>query len=227
MPVQTPKTAQTPIVLLVPTAAIAAFGLGLLALTATMPLPDLPDLPPPGTSSTVSSAVAASPATAGNISAAEQPALWPALFGHPAPEPTPAPPPEPEPEPEDYEPEPYEYDTDHYILRGLVSEEGGGWALLETDTGVIVVGVGDILPEGETVTQILGSGIEIDADGTFYFLSFDDSDPGNEQDYQPPEPQEIAEPSRPPRRQADPRHTPPDPSSAPRRNRFGIGEVGR
>ncbi|WP_323035476.1 hypothetical protein [Pararhodobacter sp.] len=212
------------LVLLFPATALAAFGLGLLALAATTPAPDLTDLPLPG-----SRAAQVPDQTATSDPAPEVATQWAALFGTPTPEPVIAPP-EPTPEPEPAAPDVIEYDPDIYVLRGLVYQESGGWALLETDDGSMVIRRGDILPGGEVVAFIDEEGVEIEVDGEIYFISFDedmDGPAGGLLDFVVENPERF-EASPPTNRGAirfnDPfvGRSEPSPSTL-----FGIGDVGR
>lgn len=157
--------------MLLPTGAVAAFGVGLLALSFSMPRLALPPLSPPA-----ARAVAPAPQV-------EAPALpdWVALFGQPqAPEPPPA---EPLPEVEPPTPALYEptFDPDLYVLRGLVEDADGGYALLETQDGLAVYRPGDRLPDGERVLTITSQGIEIEAYGEIWLIAFgpNATDPGD------------------------------------------------
>jgi len=213
------------LLLLFPAAAIAAFGVGILTLVATTPPAQAPELPPPG-----SLAMLAQPSEAQNAASDTEAArAWAPLFGEPTPEPVAAPPPpapEPEPEPDLPEEEPVEYDTSVYFLRGLVYQETGGWALLETDEGSVVIREGDILPGGEEVTSIDEDGVEIDVFGDSYFIGFDDDIGGTDSrllDYAPPE----DTPTAPRRSVARSDDNDPAPSFSAPRLPFGLGSVGR
>jgi hypothetical protein len=223
-----PPIRQSALLLLFPASLIAGYGLGLLALAASLPAAVAPALPVPGARAVTQPI----PGTPG----ATQGATWAPLFGVAAPLSVPAAPPPPEPEPVD-EP-PAFYDTSHYVLRGLVYQVGGGWAFIETDSGVTMIGRGDLLPGGETVTQIFDDGIEISVDGEAYFIGFEEPDG----DAPPPDPT-TAPPLRAGQRpdfrtefrgQAtrgpDPRFDPAQasgPGYTSSRDRYGLGSVGR
>jgi len=114
---------------------------------------------------------------------------WPAAFGTP-PAPEPPAPPAPEPPAEDaYEEDEEDLDylpyTEHdYRLRGMVaqagepgeSEQGGGWALIESEIGIEVVRVGSELSGGETIIEITPYGVILQGFGPEFLLSFSDDD---------------------------------------------------
>jgi hypothetical protein len=154
-------------------AAAAGFGLGFLGLAASLP-PRVADPLPPPQARTPSEAVTADTDEAIPV------ADWAPVFGVPAPEPVEPPPPEPEPEPQPVNDEPF-FDHDAYRLQGLVVEDGRGWALLESDEGVALFRVGDVLPGGEQLVAIEDDGIEVEVDGAYFFIGFEDAD-----DYQDP-----------------------------------------
>ena len=122
-----PFRASAPVLL--PAGAVAGFGLGLGALAALMPAASVPPLPP-------LAPVAAMPAPAdtGDTAAASRTG-WAPLFGFAVP--APAARFEPEPEPAQ-SPEVY-LDLDGYLLQGLVVENEDGYALINTDDGVVLV----------------------------------------------------------------------------------------
>jgi hypothetical protein len=144
-------------------ASLAGFGLGLAGLAAGLPDHVPGALPMPGSLGPVPGAVLAhdAPATA----------PWPALFGTPPPVIVAEPTPEPEPE----WPEEVVYDPPDYVLRGLIVDNDGGMAMLDTDEGLQVVRPGDILPGGEEVIEIHDFGVDIEAFGEVYFIEFDDA----------------------------------------------------
>lgn len=93
--------------------------------------------------------------------------IWPALFGTVAPEAMSAPEPDLPPDPEDYSVADYSdddpiFDPDRYVLRGLVLQDGAGWAMVETDGQVSIIRVGDILADGEEVLALTEQGMELD-----------------------------------------------------------------
>lgn len=209
-----PPSHRASLLLLAPTLGFAAFGLGLLALAATTPHSDLPELPLPSRPAALVPAAATPTASV----------VWAPLFGVPTPEPIVA---LPEPEPEMPPQEIIEYDAEIYVLRGLVYEENGGWALLETEDGYIIIQRDDILPGGEVVVFIDEEGVEIDVEGDAYFISFDedmvDADTGL-MDFTVRQPVAPRAPSR------NDQEEPPARSSTripPQINQFGIGSVGR
>lgn len=152
-------------------AGVAAFGLGLLGLAATMPRQTAPALPLPQHR-------AAQQSLPDETVPAATPTDWAPVFGIPVPEPQAPPEPEPVPEP-DPGPEaefdaPF-VDIDAYRLQGLVVDgEDGGWAMVESDGGVAIYRVGEYLPGGERLIAIDDDGIEIAFDGEYYFIGFDD-----------------------------------------------------
>lgn len=156
--------AKTPLLLLLPGAAVAGFGLGLLGLAVTLPASVVTPLPVPSVAFVTEGIEAAA--------AAPTPATWAPLFGTPAP--AMDAPPEPAPVPEREE-APQFADVSLYVLRGLIYEEGGGWALLETEDGIVVIRQGSILPGGEEVSLIAEDGVEVVIDSELYFIGFDDT----------------------------------------------------
>ena len=162
---------------LLASAGFAAFGLSQLARGLNAPAIEVAPFAPPGRVAAASTGPAANPASA---------PPWPALFGQPAPAPEPpAPAPEPvideNPFPDD---DPY-FDTVLYSLRGLVYQgDGLGYAMLETDDGIIVVRQGDSLPGGETVLEVAQDGIEIGFDDDIMFLGFEDGADDTAGDYE-------------------------------------------
>jgi len=153
---------------------IAGFGLGTLILALLLPAPEATPLPPPPE--------LRSPQI-GEIAPSTLPGRsWAAAFGT-APEPAPPPPP-PEPafqdepeieenfEEEDYTP----YAETNYRLRGMVIEDDGGWALVESEIGIEVVRVGSVLSGGETIVEIIADGVILQGFGPEFLLSFSDLD---------------------------------------------------
>lgn len=205
--------------LLLPAAVVAGFGLGLLALgfvrpTSQVALPPLPS---------------AQPQIAGNDAADVQSPrtvhpIWGAAFGEPTPVATPQPP-EPEPIQQPEFDEPDSYDTSMYVLRGLVQDENGGWGLLETDIGSMVVRPGDILEGGEEVLQITAEGIEIGIFDEVYLIGFDDdaerslAEPARVPHLAVPEPTIPRQSPMPPWSDTPQRDAPPEP--------HGLGRIGR
>ena len=146
--------------MLLPTAAIAALGLGYFALTVTRPVADLPALAPLAARLAVPDAPMVEPRILPD---------WVALFGQPA---APEPPAEPEPQP--LAPAPLDplFDPTLYVLRGLLVDADGGYALLETQDGLAVYHAGDRLPDGERVIAITDLGVEIEAYGETWLITF-------------------------------------------------------
>jgi len=178
----TPDT-RSNLLLLFPTAAIAGLGLGLLGLSASLPANQADPLPPPVLD-------VAQPETAEHLALQDLP-VWAALFGEPAPEPVvvvaapePDPIPEPVPEPEPFPDEEPFFDTSMYVLRGLVYQDDGGWAILESDEGIVVIRQGDVLIGGEEITEIAEDGVEISIDGEYYFIGFDEYEDDFEDDFE-------------------------------------------
>lgn len=173
MPHALSPSPRAPLLVLLPATALAAFGLGMLLLAATAPPPRVATLPSPGHTAAQATGAddpARSDEAATDVTNAV--VAWAPLFGLATPEPVLAPPePEPELEPE---PEVVFYDTSAYVLRGLVYHADGGWALLETDEGSLVIRQGDFLPDGEEVLFITQDGVEIEVDGDPFFISFDE-----------------------------------------------------
>jgi len=165
MPRATPVQTLLSLLALLLSGGVAAFGLTQLAASLMVAPFDSAPLPPP-------TRVAAAPADAQAGAVSFQP--WPALFGHPAPPPAPTPAPiiDENPFPDD---EPY-FEGVTYTLRGLVYQgDGLGYAMLETEDGIIVVRQGDILPGGETVLEVAEDGIEIGIDDDILFVGFEDT----------------------------------------------------
>ena len=158
-----PFRASAPVLL--PAGAVAGFGLGLGALAALMPAASVPPLPP-------LAPVAAMPAPAdtGDTAAASRTG-WAPLFGFAVP--APAARFEPEPEPAQ-SPEVY-LDLDGYLLQGLVVENEDGYALTNTDDGVVLVRAGDQLPDGTEVLTVTPEGVELQLGDDVFLLTFQDS----------------------------------------------------
>lgn len=169
---------RAPLFALLAGGVIAGFGLGALVLALLLPAPVAAPLPPPEMRTP-------QPGTANPPEVRS----WPAAFGTtPAPEPPAPPAPEPPAEEADEEDEddtdylPY---TEHdYRLRGMVaqagepgaSQEGGGWALIESEIGIEVVRVGSELSGGETIIEITPYGVILQGFGPEFLLSFSDDD---------------------------------------------------
>lgn len=156
-------------------AGAAGFGLGLLALALTDPPRIVEALPPPSAPPRVAASTAAPES---RIRATG----WPPVFGIRAPEPVALEPepvtiPEPEPEPlEDYDEGDIEIEA--YRLQGLIVEGDTGMALIESEDGVSVYRVGDILPGGEELVAIEDAGVEVEIEGISFFVGFDEAEPG-------------------------------------------------
>lgn len=150
---------RSPFALLFPAAAIAGFGVGLALLAALAPMPPVAPLP----------AVMPQGANAAVIVAVE-PRAWPALFGTPEAAPAEPLPPPPEIEAEDI-PEPW--DDTAVALRGIVAQDEGGMALIETEEGTVWMHEGDSLPDGAVLVSVLANAVEIEFDREIYLLEFD------------------------------------------------------
>lgn len=158
-----------PVALLV-AGAVAGFGVGALILAMIQPAPQAAPIPP---LAAMPSAPSAEPAK----SAASR--TWAAAFGL-VPSPAAMQPLEPV---EEFAPpdEPYLDDDDdfddgftesEYLLRGMVNEGGGGWALIEGEMGIEVVRVGSVLSGGESVIEITQDGVVLQGYGAEFLLSF-------------------------------------------------------
>ncbi|GAB4275268.1 MAG: hypothetical protein Kow0013_29340 [Pararhodobacter sp.] len=157
-------------------ACVAGFGLGLGGLSALLPPFSAPALPLPERHA-AAAAPSGQPATQG--------APWPALFGASAPAPESAAPAQAEPEPE--LPDEPLYEPPDYVLRGLVVDDEGGVAMIETGEGIQVVRIGDLLPGGEEIIDIHDFGVDLEVDGTVYFLEFE-VDPQSDEVFDEAEP---------------------------------------
>ncbi|WP_333830397.1 hypothetical protein [Pararhodobacter sp.] len=148
---------------------VAGFGLGALALALLLPAPQPMPLPGILVQTRMDQPLAPDTALPSR--------LWPAAFGTPPRPATPQPAFAPSPAPADDTDEEEEYlpYTDYdYLLRGMVAQEGGGWALIESEIGVEVVRVGSELSGGETVIEITPHGVILQGYGPEFLLSFSD-----------------------------------------------------
>lgn len=145
----------TPVMLLLPAAALCGFGLGSLVLA-------LVPVPPPNIA-----LVTPAPQPAAAAPGPRPP--WPALFGAP---PTPVPVAEPAPPPPVPPPRPAAR------LRGLAMDEGGGWALVDLPEGIALVRPGSLLAPGHTVARITAEGVLITAEDGDWVLGFSPAEPG-------------------------------------------------
>lgn len=194
---------RAPLAALFPAAVVAGLGLGLFVLETLRPAPEATPIPLPS-----AAGAPLDPAVADRPAAPR--ADWAPLFGTPAPV-------EDRPEPVIDEPEPWPdafddsafFDPDLYVLRGVVVDGDGGWALIETEDGVVVLRPGDFLPDGVELLAIAENGIEVRAEGEDFFIGFADSEPapdGAEPDRAPPQ-----------------GHSGPSPYGG----NYGIGRIGR
>ncbi|MCB1408749.1 MAG: hypothetical protein KDK22_04025 [Rhodobacteraceae bacterium] len=146
-------------------AAVAGFGLGLMGLALTAPVSDVAPLPPVTAQDTAPSGIR--PDTADR-------AAWPPLFGSPrreapAVEPTPAIQTEPE---DDTGPM---FDPETLVLRGVVVDDVGSIALIETPDGPVLARVGDTLADGAEIVTIEPEGIEVVIDDQLFPITFDET----------------------------------------------------
>ena len=165
--VTTPPTVRPSALLLFFAAAVAGCGLGLAALAVLAPAPQATPLPPV-------EAASLTPGTVADMAPARQ--SWAALFGTPpvaAPVAS-APPPQRSVEPA-YDPAD-DFDDSAYVLRGLAMADGttDSFALIETPEGVMMLRIGDLLPDGYTVEDITEEGVVIDLFGDPYLIGFSD-----------------------------------------------------
>lgn len=129
--------------------AAAAGGLGLATLASS-----LRSAPPPPVDHVAPLASRAAP---GARAEARPPALpWPALFGSP-----PLPEAEPAPEAVEIAQSPEPVPPLDARLRGLALDDSGGWAMVETDTGIAILRPGDQLDLHRRLTAILPEGAMI------------------------------------------------------------------
>ena len=164
-----PPSARPSALLLFATATVAGCGLGLAALALLAPARGVAPLPPVA-------AMALPPGDAAQTATTRQ--GWAPLFGTPAPEvPATAPPPRaPEPAGDPAA----DFDDSAYVLRGLAMADGTSesFALLETPDGVMMLHVGDFLPQGYMVDDITENGVILDVSGDPYLIGFsEDSTP--------------------------------------------------
>ncbi|WP_127105276.1 hypothetical protein [Pararhodobacter zhoushanensis] len=207
-------TARPSALLLFCASVVAGCGLGLAALALLAPTPQAAPLPP-------IAAVTQPAGTATDMAPARQ--SWAALFGTP---PTAAPvaeaPPAPRvPEPA-YDPAD-DFDDSAYVLRGLAMSDGTSesFALLETPEGVMMLHVGDLLPDGYAVDDITEEGVVIDLYGEPYLIGFaEDSTPVNADAYDGSMGADYEGPTR--RRPIDADRYRDGPVPASPRDRFGI-----
>lgn len=168
---------RAPLLALLAGSVIAGFGLGALGLALLLPTPMAAPLPPLENRA---------PQSGGTNTPDAR--TWPAAFGTP---PAPEPPAPAEPEPPAEEPYEEEDEVDYlpyaehdYRLRGMVAQasdpadaqNGGGWALIESEIGIEVVRVGSELSGGETIIEITPHGVILQGFGPEFLLSFSDDD---------------------------------------------------
>ena len=142
---------------LVPGAALAGFGGAALGLALLLPAgPEIAPLPPV-------QSVAAEPFEP----LRSMPRDWPALFGIP-------PPPPPEPEPVVTPEAPPPLASLQVRLRGVATDDQGGWALIEQDDVVLLVRPGSALTDDHVVDAILNDSVTIASRDGVITLGFEE-----------------------------------------------------
>lgn len=154
---------RAPLLALLAGSVIAGFGLGALGLAMLLPAPQPSALPLPPESRVSSMVAPASPGVRG----------WPAAFGT-APEIAPVQ--WTQPEDMDVVDDALPFVEADYRLRGVVIEDDGGWALVQSPTGIEVVSAGSALSGGETIVSISQHGVVLEEGGLEFLLAFGEFD---------------------------------------------------